>query len=166
MKKSTNEINTGKVSEMQYAVQYQQNGNGGCIPIIDGKPEPSLMFGYATESDKAACLKLIGEALTATGGNIAEVQKYIMNAVVISANDIVPDEVVEVNGAEYLINYETKKAYDREIEIANLDDITCDMPNEAVKALLISRIQLELEQKNEPDYDDDYDDFEDDIIFF
>ena len=155
-----NEINTGAMSNSNFTIEYQRNGYGGCIPVIDGKPEPALMFGYASETDKQACMNLIEKALRATKGNIRETMMYMMNAASVSANEITPDEVVEVEGEEFLISYKDKKAYEGITEIANLDDLNCELPNEAVKALLINRIQLELENRREEYYEDDYDDYD------
>ena len=115
----SNEINTGKKSNGEFTISYQQNGNGGCIPIIDGKPEPALMFGYVSESDKEGAMKVIEEAIRATNGNVFEALQYIMNAVSVAANEIAPDEAVEIDGAEYLISYADRKAYAGTEEIAN-----------------------------------------------
>lgn len=142
-----NEIRTGAMTNGEFTIQYQQNGNGGCIPVIDGKPEPSLMFGYVTESDRDACMKLIAEAIRATNGNIYQAQTYIMNAVAVAANEIKPNEVVTIGEMEILICYEDKKAYEGISEIANLDDINCELPNEAIKAMLIDRTRLVLEER-------------------
>lgn len=142
-----NEINTGAKSNANFTIEYQRNGYGGCIPVIDGKSEPSLMFGYASETDKRACMKLIEDAIRATKGDIRAAQVYIMNAVSVAANEITPDEAVEVEGIEFLISYKDKKAYEGTMEIANLDDLACELPDEAIKALLVTRIQLELENR-------------------
>ena len=45
---NNNEIRTGAQSNGEFTISYQQNGYGGVIPIIDGTPEPRLMFGYAS----------------------------------------------------------------------------------------------------------------------
>lgn len=169
-----NEIRTGKQTNGEFTVTYQQNGYGGCIPVIDGNPEPSLMFGYVSESDKEACMRLLEEALRATGGNLWEVRTYIANAVRTSANDIKADEAIMVQDREFLISYTEKKAYLGTEEVANLDDITCDMPGEAVKALLVSRIETELARREEArvnlyierNYDEEDDDYEDDCDEF
>jgi len=118
-----NEIRTGKKTNGEFTVTYQQNGYGGCIPVIDGNPEPSLMFGYVSDSDKEACMRLLEEAIRATGGNLWEVRTYIANAVRTSANDIKADEAVMVQDREFLISYTEKKAYLGTEEVANLDDI-------------------------------------------
>ena len=158
-----NEINTGKKTIGNFSIEYQRNGNGGCIPVIDGKPEPSLMFGYATESDKQACMRLLEDALRATGNEIPKVRQYIMNAVRVAANDIKPDEAIEVDDVEILIDYANRKAYEGTTELANLDDMTCPLPDEAIKAMLINRVQLALVDREVEYYDEDeYDDYDDD----
>lgn len=155
----------------EFAISYQQAGRGGCIPIVNGKEERSLMFGYASETDKAACMKLLEEALIATNGDIYETRRYLMNAVEVAANHIRPNEALTVEGTEILIDYGNRSAYEGARELANLDDIDCELPNEAIKALLINRVQLVLadrevieyyDEDEEDDYDEDDDEYYDD----
>lgn len=160
------EIRTGAMTQGQFVIDYQNNGNGGCIPVIDGKPEPSLMFGYASESDKKACMKLLEDALRATNGDIYQTKMYIMNAVTTAAKEIKPDEAVEVEGTEILLSYGSQKAYLGTEEVANLEDIKCELPEEAVKALLTSRATVEIQKRIEERIEwenamDNYDDGED-----
>ena len=156
-----NIIITGRKSIGNFTIEYQRSGYGGVIPIIDGQPQPSLMFGYVSESDLAAGMALIENALRATGNNVYDVQRYIMTAMTTAAHDIHPDECVDVNGNEILISYANKKAYLGVDEIANLDDLACTLPDEAIKALLVSRVETELATRNETYYgdweDDEYD---------
>lgn len=162
---TNNEITTGKQTNGQFTITYQQNGYGGCIPVIDGKPEQSLMFGYVTESDKRGCMKLIEEAIVATQGNIWKAKEYIMNAVVMAANEVKPTDTAEADGVEILIDYENRKAYETTTEIANLDDIKCDLPEEAIKALLVERAKNAIKERREAEertyVDLDYDDEDD-----
>ena len=151
-----NTINTGVATNGEFTVSYQRNGYGGVIPVINGTPEPRLMFGYASESDRIACMKLIEDAVRATGGDIMAAQYYIMNAVEVAANEITPDEAVDVDGTEILISYADKAAYLGTEKIADLDDLDCELPNEAVKALLKDRAKLSLSERNA--YYDEVDD--------
>ena len=160
----TEEINTNEnlKTNGEFTIEYQRNGNGGLIPIINGNPEPILMFGYVSESDKNACLRLIREAVIATNGDVYAAANYIRNAVTVSANDIKPDQAVEVEGNEMLISYAERKIYLGTTEIANLDDIegSDTFGNEAVKELLKARATVELqrlEQELDDDFDDDWD---------
>lgn len=147
----------------EFAIKFQREGYSGCIPVINGKEEPSVMFGFNGENDKAAAMKLLEEALIATDGDIYAARNYIMNAVTIAANDVHPDEAVTVDETEILINYENRRAYEGKTEIANLDDIAgVELPNEAIKALLINRTQLAFAEREVQYYDEDEeDDYED-----
>ena len=155
-------IDDGSRTSGQFSITYQESGYGGCIPVINGKPAQELMFGYVSESDKTAALNLIKEALIATKGDTYKAARYMMKAVKIAAKGVKlkEAEAVTVDGVEFLINYETKKIYKDEDELANLDDIPCALPPEAIKAMLIDRAKLAMATKYaaNDDYDDDYDD--------
>ena len=159
-----NAISTGKKTVGNFTVEYQKNGYGGCIPVIDGVAQPSLMFGYATESDKEACMRLIEDALRAGGNNVGAIQHYIMQAVSVAANEIKPDEAVMVDGTELILSYSDRKSYFGTREIANLDDISCELPDEAIRAMLIDRSAIALREEMhsiEDEYDDEEWDDED-----
>lgn len=159
-------INTNEnlKTEGQFAIEFQQNGNGGLIPIINNKPEPILMFGYVSESDKQAGIKLIREAVLATNGDVYKAADYIRNAITIAANEIKPSEAVDVLGNEMLISYGTKRIYLDTTEIANLDDMEgTPMADDVIKQLLIARATIEL-QNLETELDD-FDDDEDDYLY-
>lgn len=157
-----NNIITGRKSIGNFTIEYQKNGYGAIIPLIDGTPQPSLMFGYVSEADLAAGMRLIENALRAAGNNIYDVQRYIMQAMQTAAHDIHPDECVDINGVEIIISYAVKTAYLGTNEIANLSDMTCELPDEAVKALLVSRAEAAMIQSHdqyleENDYEEEFD---------
>ena len=151
----------------EFTIEFQNN-YGGMIPVINGEPAPNLMFGYVSESDKQACINLIRKAVVATNGDIYKAAEYIRNAVTVAANDIKPDEVVDLRGNEALISYSEKKIYFGTAEIANLDDMG-DMPmeNEVIKQLLIAKATIELQNRDiealeyDPYADEYYEDYED-----
>ena len=162
------EINTNENirTEGQFAIEFQQNGNGGCIPVINGNPEPMLMFGYVSESDKQACAKLIREGLLATDGDVYKTMLYIRNAVTIAANDIKPDETVDVDGTEMLVSYRDKKIYLYTTEMANLDDMSeTEMSNEVIKALLVERAKNKIKEDFIDDMMDDTDYYADEDYY-
>ena len=154
-----NVINTGKATAGEFTVSYQLNGNGAAIPVINGEPHQELMFGYVSESDRKGCLKLIEDALKATEGNIPAAMRYMYAAALTAAKEIKADEAVEVNGTEIIISYEAKTAYLQTEKVADLEDITVDLPAEAVKAMLVDRVRLYLERKAAESraYEDDCD---------
>jgi len=165
-----NEILTGEVTEGQYAIDYQDNGNGAVIPIIDGVEHPELMMGYATESDKKAGLKVLADALRASGNDVYKAMRYMYNAARVAANNITPNEAVDVDGTEVLLDLENGKAYIGTDEVANIDDLEIES-REAVRALLMERTRNELQRREaerEREYeeyllmiDDEYDEDED-----
>lgn len=135
------EITTSKRTESQFAVSYQRNGYGACIPTIDGVEHPELMFGYTSEADAQAALNLISEAITATNGDIYKAMQYMYTAARTSALEVKADEAVDVDGVDIVIDYTARKAYKNGEEVANLDAITCPLPNEAIKQLLVEKVK-------------------------
>lgn len=154
---ATNEIRTGKATNGEFTVTYQANGYGGVIPVIDGVEHPELLMGYVTESDKEAGMKLLEEALKATGCDIPAAMMYMYNAAMTSAKGIKADEAVEIDGIEVIIDYDKRKVYQNGAEIANMDDLTCDLPREAIKAILSEKCRTALVRAEAAGYDDEYD---------
>lgn len=141
-------ITTGATTEGQYAIDYQQSGNGAVIPIIDGTPHPELMMGYATESDKKAGLKVLADALRASGNDVQKAMRYMYNAAKVAANNIVPQETAQIEGTEILLNIAQGKAYLGTEELANLDDVEIE-GIDGRRALLIERARNELNRREE-----------------
>ena len=145
-------ISTGKATEGEFAISYQRDGYGALIPIIDGVPHKELMMGYVSERDAQAGIELLGKALKATNGDIPAAMRYMYTAASVAAADIKPTETVEVPelDAEFLIDYEKKAIYYYDDEKANLDDLdTTNWPNEAIKAMLVTRAKEKWEQEEE-----------------
>lgn len=145
-------ISTGKATEGEFAISYQRDGYGALIPIIDGVPHKELMMGYVSERDAQAGLKLLEKALKATNGDISAAMRYMYTAASVAAADIKPTEKVEIPelDAEFLIDYEKKAIYYYDDEKANLDDLdTTNWPNEAIKAMLVTRAKEKWEQEEE-----------------
>lgn len=159
------EIRTGKATNGEFTVTYQTNGYGGVIPVIDGTPHPELLMGYVSDSDRDAGLELIAEALKATSGDIPEAMRYMYNAAMTAAKEIKAEEAVDVSGNEVIVSYTDRRAYLNTEEIANLDEMACELPREAVKAILIERArarinEIEAQRMHDDDWydDEDYDD--------
>jgi hypothetical protein len=145
-------ISTGKATEGEFAISYQGDGYGALIPIIDGVPHKELMMGYVSERDAQAGIELLGKALKATNGDIPAAMRYMYTAASVAAADIKPTEKVKIPelDAEFLIDYEKKAICYYDDEKANLDDLdTTNWPNEAIKAMLITRAKEKWEQEEE-----------------
>lgn len=145
------EISTGAKTEGQFTIDYQRNGYGAIIPIIDGVEHPELMMGYVSDADAQAGLKLLEEALKATNGNIPQAMRYMYTAAQVAANDIHPTEVLDVDGYEFTIDYEKRAAYLGAEEITNLDDLpnAVNYPREVVKDLLLTKVRAKIEEYQE-----------------
>lgn len=168
MANNTVEINTNENirTEGQFAIEFQQAGNGGCIPVINGEPEELLMFGYVSESDKQGCAEVIRKALLATDGNVYQALRYIRKGVYLAANDIKPDEAIDVDGTEMLVSYRDKKIYLSTTEMANLDDMAeTEMSNEVIKALLVERAKNKIKEDFIDDMMDDTDYYADEDYY-
>ena len=146
---NNNTINTGKATQGNFTITYQANGNNAAIPVIDGVEHPEMMFGYVSESDRIGCLKLIEDALKATGGDTYAAMRYMYNAARVAAKEIKPEEAVEVDGIEILIDYRNRKVYLNDNLLADLEDVEVELPHEAVRVMLLDRAKRELERRAE-----------------
>lgn len=137
---NTFDINTGS-NQTEFTIHFLAN-NGAVIPVINGESCRQLMFGYTSEADKQAGMKLIRDAVAATNGDVRMATAYIYNAISAAANGVTPDVQIEVDGYSYMVSFADRKAYTLNgEEVANLDDITGDMCNDAIVALLTERIR-------------------------
>ena len=102
------------------------------------------MLGATSERDRENAMKAIQTALDASDGNVYEMMSKLNTMAAINEHEIKPDEMVEVDGEEIIISYASKTAYatDGE-ELVNCTDLP-DMPNEAIKAVLVARAEAVL----------------------
>ena len=115
-------------------------------------------MGYVSESDRDAGMALLEEAIKASGGDIPKAMMYMYNAAMSAAKGIHADEAVMIDNKEIVIDYAEKKAYFKNEEISNLNDISEVFTDEAVKALLVERAKVNLpeaESEEWNDYDED-----------
>ena len=149
--KMNNEIRTSEMSASEFAVKFQEMGYDGCIPTIKGVPHPELMFGYHGEEDGKAAMELLSQALAATNGDIYKAMSYMASAVKTSAVDIEADDHVIIDGEDFVIDYGKRKISKDGIEIANLDSITCPLPNEAIKPMLEDKVRIMMDHRSHYD---------------
>jgi hypothetical protein len=107
--------------------------------IIDG--QNIGMLGTVNERDRDAALKALNDAYIASGGDLMAMAANLNTIAAITENNITPDEMIEINGVNVIISYESATAYtiDGE-EIVDCKDIP-NMPRDGIKALLISRVE-------------------------
>lgn len=149
-----------KKSTVELVAEVNANGTTMEFISIDGVKIGTM--GYSSQKDKEAALKVIQTIVDNsenTGPALyAEIMDVCMTAGAMTEEGIEAkdSEEVEVDGVPVIINYELKKAYmpgeDLSLqEVANLEDLTCKMPEEAVKALLIERVKVALLEEEEDD---------------
>lgn len=152
-------ITTTNTTKNAVEIRAELNANGTKIEYIVVNGQKIGVLGSTSEKDKQNAIKAIQTALDASNGNIYEMMQKLNTIATIEEKEIEPDEQIEVCGVDVIISYAAKTAYtlDGE-EIANCTDLP-DMPNEAIKAVLVARIETVIaEREAEEDYyDDEYD---------
>lgn len=125
-------------------LRKEQLRNGTVVEyiIIDGVK--CGIMGSVSEEDRAAALKTLQDAYAASNGSIMEMIGKLATIATIEENGIDPDEVVNICGVDVILSYSDAKAYTMGgDEIANCEDLG-DMPNRAIKAVLMARVETAL----------------------
>ena len=137
-------INTTNNKKNAIEIRSELNANGTTIEYLIINGQKVGILGAASEKDRANAMKAIQTALDSSNGNVMEMMRKLKTIATIEEKKIKPDEMVKVCGNEIIISYEAKKAYTiNGDEIANCNDLP-DMPNEAIKAVLVARIEATL----------------------
>lgn len=138
-------ITTTKVAKNAVEIRSELGANGTKIEyiVIDGQKLGIL--GTTDEKDKQNAIKAIQTALDASNGDVYEMMQKLSTIATIEEKEIESDEMVDICGVDVIISYAAKTAYtlDGE-EIVNCTELP-DMPNEALKAVLVARAELALE---------------------
>ena len=137
-------INSTNNSKNAVEIRAELQANGTTIEYIVVNDQKLGIFGSANEKDRENAMKAIQTALDSSNGNVYEMMHKLQTIATIEEKEIKPDEMIEVKGCDVIISYEAKAAYTTDgEEIANCADLP-DMPNEAIKAVLIARTENEL----------------------
>jgi hypothetical protein len=133
-----------KVNKNAVEIRSELKANGTKVEyiVIDGVK--CGIMGSVSEADRAAAIKALNAAYVASNGDIMEMMQKLSTIATIEEKEIEPDEVVEVCGVEIILSYANAKAYTMDgEEIANCEDLPT-MPKEAVKAVLMARVETAL----------------------
>lgn len=134
-------INSTNNTKNAVEIRTELKANGTSIEYIVVNGQKIGMLGTTSEKDKQNAMKAIQTALDASGGDIYEMMYKLNTIATIEENEIAADEMVEVDDMDIIISYTSKTAYTvNGEEIADCTDLP-DMPNEAIKAVLIARVQ-------------------------
>lgn len=134
-------INTTNTTKNAVEIREELKANGTKIEYIVINGQTVGVLGSTGEKDRQNAIAAIQKALDASNGDIYEMMQKLSIIATIEEKEIAPDEMIEVCGEEVIISYAAKTAYtiDGE-EIADCKDLP-DMPNEAIKAVLVARIE-------------------------
>jgi hypothetical protein len=134
-------VNSTNTTKNAVEIRKELKANGTTIEYIVVNGQKLGILGAANEKDRQNAMKAIQTALDASDGDIYTMMAKLNTIATIEEKEIKPDEMIEVCGEDIIISYEAKAAYtiDGE-EIVNCADLP-DMPNEAVKAVLVARAE-------------------------
>lgn len=133
-----------KVNKNPVEIRSELNANGVKVEyiIIDGVK--CGIMGSVNEADRQAAIKALNAAYVASNGDIMEMMDKLSTIATIEEKKIEPDEVVDVCGIEVILSYYKAKAYTMDgEELANCDDLPT-LQKEAVKAVLMARVETAL----------------------
>jgi hypothetical protein len=133
-----------KVNKNAVEIRSELNANGVKVEhiVIDGIK--CGIMGSVSEADRAAAIKALNAAYVASNGDIMEMMQKLGTIATIEEKEIEPDEVVNVCGVEVILSYSKAKAYTMDgEELANCEDLPV-LQKEAVKAVLIARVEVAL----------------------
>lgn len=134
-------INVNK-NAVELRSELKANGTKVEYIVIDGIK--CGILGSVNDADRAAALKALQDAYVSSNGDIVEMMQKLLTVATLEEKAIEPDEVIEVCGIEVILSYANRKAYTMSgEEIANCDNLPT-MPNDAVKAVLMARVEVEL----------------------
>lgn len=175
---------TKTVTAPKTTVELIQETNAAGVTLeylaIDGVKIGTM--GYTSQKDKEAAIKFIQRIVDNSQNTGYALYNEIMQTCMTGAAmteegiEAKDSEEIEIDDVPVIINYEAQKAYigiNNSLEaIADLEDLDCDLPAEAVKALLVERsktaiAEMKKAQEKEcgpyydEEYEDDYDDYYD-----
>lgn len=134
-------INTIK-NAVEIRSEFKANGTKVEYIVING--QKCGIMGSVSEADREAAIKALNAAYIASNGNIFEMVQKLTDIATMEEKGIEPDEVVEVRDTKVMLSYSKAKAYTMDgDELANCDDLSA-MPKEAVKAVLMARVESAL----------------------
>lgn len=122
-------------------IYTELKANGTKVEYITINDQKVGILGSVNENDRDKALKLLNKTYESSNGDIYEMMQKLMTIATIDEKEIAPDEMVTICDEDIMLSYAQGKAYTMDgEEIANCNDVP-NMPNEAIKALLIARVE-------------------------
>lgn len=122
-------------------LRKELSSNGIAMENVYVNNRKFCCMGYMSEKDKQACLKAIQTAIDGSENEYEAMMKLITIAN-LNDKEVTPDKEITINNTKVLISYEARAACDCDgNEIANCRELTCELPCEAIDAILLPRIK-------------------------
>ena len=154
-------INTTNNTKNAVEIRTELAKNGTIIEYIVVNGQKLGILGSTGEKDKQNAIRAIQTALDASNGNIYEMMQKLSTVATIEENEIDADEMITIDGVQYIVSYNNAAAYTTDgEEIVNCRDIP-PMPREGIKAVLEARINVVNAERRNHDDEYDYDDEDD-----
>ena len=135
-------INSTNNTKNAVEIRAELNSKGIAIEYIYINGQKLGILGTTGVKDRENAIKAIQTALDASDGDIYEMMAKLSTIATIEEHEIQPDEMINVCDEDIIISYSAKTAYTLDGEaIATCTDITANMPNEAIRAVLVARIE-------------------------
>lgn len=134
-------INTTNTNKNAVEIRAELQKNGTTIEYIVINGQKLGILGATGAKDRENAIKAIQAALDASDGDIYEMMAKLSTIANIEENEIQPDEMIEVGGEQIILSYAAKTAYNINGEAITTCTDLPDMPNEAIKAVLVARIE-------------------------
>ena len=137
-------INSTNNTKNAVEIRAELQKNGTTIEYIVVNGQKLGILGTTSAKDRESAIKAIQTALDASDGNIYEMMSKLSTIATIEEKEIQPDDMVEVCDVDIIISYDAKTAYTVDCEeIVNCNDLP-GLPNEAIKAVLVARVEAAL----------------------
>ena len=125
-------------------IRSELKANGTTIEYIVINGQKCGILGSTGKYDRENAIKALNDAYIASGGDIYQMMQNLDAIATMTEKEIEPDEVVQVCDEDIILSYTNAKAYTMGgEEIANCDDLPA-MPIEAIKAVLMARVETAL----------------------
>lgn len=137
-------INKTKTNKSVVELRKELNENGAHIENVYVDGQKFCCIGYVSAKDRDACMKAIQAAVDGSENMYEAMSKLMANANLTDAN-VEPDEEVMIGDTPMVISYRDKAIYDLDgEEFVNCRELTCELPNEACKTILLQRAEIAL----------------------
>lgn len=135
-------INIIKNNKSAVEIRSELKANGTKIEYIIVNNKKVGILGSISEADRKKAIETLNKVYTDCNGNLSEMMSKLREIAELEEKEGKDEEIVRIYGANILLSYSKRKAYNMYgKEIANCNGLP-SMPKEAVKALLIAKAEL------------------------